>query len=168
MSSNLPSSMTVGGHPVGICQDVRSGYLARGAAAHGRTDATGQRGGTARHHVVPAPYTKNPLVNDFDKVRMLAFGLGSPPAFQGAALWRSRGRHRRRRSRASVEQDGQYGQRQRPAAKTFNPVNVASARRFNEARAKGTLDSGTAAVRKCHIGPLRQPLTAVKPAKSLK
>jgi hypothetical protein len=52
--------------------------------------------------------------------------------------------------------------------KTFNPVNVASVRRFDEAWAKGALDSGTAAVRNCHIGPLRQPLTAVKPAKSLK
>ena len=105
-----------------------------------RVGATGKWGGDhgGGTHVLPKPYTKNSLVNDFDKVRKLAFGLGETRKLSDM-----------RRSGA-VEGDTGGGtvedqsnkmantvNRNTRLRKTYNPVNVPSIRRFDEARAIG-------------------------------
>ncbi len=86
----------------------------------------------------PRPYTKNSLVDDFDKVRTLAFGQSETR--QLADMRRT----------GAVEGDAGGGSLTDQAnkmantvsvnarlRKTYNPVNVASVRRFDEARAIG-------------------------------
>jgi hypothetical protein len=54
-----------------------------------------------------------------------------------AALWRHRGRRWRRLRGRSIEQDGEQHRGQQRLRKTYNPVNVVSVRRFDEARVVG-------------------------------
>jgi hypothetical protein len=105
-----------------------------------RDGATGRWGddhGGGRH-VSPRPYSKSSLNQDFATVRELAFGKDEKRQLQDM-----------RRSGA-VEGDAGGGSvedqsnkmantvdRNKRLRQTYNPVNVASARRFDEARAKG-------------------------------
>ena len=115
-------------------------FRTRGGRPVSRVGATGKWGGDhgGGTHVLPKPYTKNSLVNDFDKVRKLAFGLGETRKLSDM-----------RRSGA-VEGDTGGGtvedqsnkmantvNRNTRLRKTYNPVNVPSIRRFDEARAIG-------------------------------
>jgi hypothetical protein len=105
-----------------------------------RDGATGRWGGDhgGGRHIAPRPYTKSSLNQDFAAVRELAFGKNEKRHLQDM-----------RRSGA-VEDDAGGGSvedqsnkmantvdRNKRLRQTYNPVNVASARRFDEARAKG-------------------------------
>ena len=105
-----------------------------------RDGATGRWGGDhgGGRHITPRPYTKSSLNQDFAAVRELAFGKNEKRHLQDM-----------RRSGA-VEGDAGGGSvedqsnkmantvdRNKRLRQTCNPVNVASARRFDEARAKG-------------------------------
>jgi hypothetical protein len=105
-----------------------------------RDGATGRWGGDhgGGRHIAPRPYTKSSLNQDFAAIRELAFGKHEKRQLQDM-----------RRSGA-VEGDAGGGpvedqsnkmantvDRNKRLRQTYNPVNIASARRFDEARAKG-------------------------------
>jgi hypothetical protein len=120
-------------------------------------------------HVQPRPYTKSSLNQDFREVRRLAFGKLEERQLQDM-----------RRSGA-VEGDAGGGSvedqsnkmantinRNERLRKTYNPVNVASARRFDEARAKGAKKLERKETESFPITPLGKLLEKRKPAKPLK
>ncbi|XIA63231.1 hypothetical protein ACFIOY_29050 [Bradyrhizobium sp. TZ2] len=105
-----------------------------------RDGETGQWGGDhgGGRHVPSRPYTKSSLNQDFRKVRKLAFGPQEERQLQdmrrsGAVDGDSGG--------ASVEDQSNKMantvSRNERLRKTYNPVNVASVRRFDAARAVG-------------------------------
>ena len=115
-------------------------FWTRGGKPVARDGATGQWGGDhgGGKHVPARPYTKSSLNQDFRKVRELAFGKDEKRQLQDM-----------RRSGA-VEGDAGGGSiedqankmantvdRNKQLRKTYNPVNIASVRRFDEARAIG-------------------------------
>lgn len=115
-------------------------FWTRGGRPVSRDGTTGRWGGDhgGGRHVPARPYTKSSLNQDFRKVRELAFGKDEKRQLQDM-----------RRSGA-VEGDAGGGSiedqankmantvdRNKQLRKTYNPVNVASVRRFDEARAKG-------------------------------
>lgn len=115
-------------------------FWTRGGRPVSRKGMTGQWGGDhgGGRHVAPRAYTKDRLEKDFAKVRRLAFGLTE---------MRQLGDMRRS---GAVEGDAGGGtvtdQSNKMAntistnnrlRKTYNPVNVPSVRRFDEARVKG-------------------------------
>ena len=115
-------------------------FWTRGGRPVSRDGATGRWGGDhgGGRHIAPRPYTKSSLNQDFAAIRELAFGKHEKRQLQDM-----------RRSRA-VEGDAGGGSvedqsnklantvdRNKRLRQTYNPVNIASARRFDEARAKG-------------------------------
>jgi hypothetical protein len=115
-------------------------FWTRGGRPVSRRGTTGQWGGDhgGCRHIAPRPYSKDRLEKDFAKVRELAFGLGER---------RQLGDMRRS---GAVEGDaggGSIADQSNKMAntvavnnrlrKTYNPVNVASVRRFDEARVLG-------------------------------
>jgi len=115
-------------------------FWTRGGRPTSRDGVTGQWGGNhgGGRHVPARPYTKSSLNQDFRKVRELAFGEDEKRQLQDM-----------RRSGA-VEGDAGGGSvedqankmantvdRNKQLRNTYNPVNVASVRRFDEARVKG-------------------------------
>jgi hypothetical protein len=115
-------------------------FRTRGGKPVSRAGKTGQWGGDhgGGTHVLPKPYTKNSLVNDFDKVRTLAFG---PAETRQLSDMRRSGAVEGDVGGSTVEDQSnkmantvKHNTRLR---KTYNPVNVPSIRRFDEARAKG-------------------------------
>lgn len=115
-------------------------FWTRGGRPVSRAGKTGQWGGDhgGGRHVAPRPYSERALQKDFAIVRAIAFG---------AEEWRQLADMRRS---GAVEGDAGGGsvtdQSNKMAntvsasnrlRKTYNPVNVASVRRFDEAREKG-------------------------------
>ena len=115
-------------------------FWTRGGRPVSRNGRTGQWGGDhgGGRHVAPRPYTKSALNQDFRTVRELAFGKHEARQLQDM-----------RRSGA-VEGDAGGGSIEDQSNKmantvdtnkrlreTYNPVNVVSVRRFDEARAIG-------------------------------
>jgi len=115
-------------------------FWTRGGKPVARDGVTGQWGGDhgGGKHVPARPYTKSSLNQDFRKVRELAFGKDEKRQLQDM-----------RRSGA-VEGDAGGGSiedqankmantvdRNKQLRKTYNRVNIASVRRFDEARAIG-------------------------------
>jgi hypothetical protein len=115
-------------------------FWTRGGRPVSRNGKTGQWGGDhgGGKHIVPRPYSKSALIQDFAEVRELAFG---PDETRQLGDMRRTG---------AVEGDAGGGsitdQSNKMAntvatnnrlRKAYNPVNVASVRRFDEARAKG-------------------------------
>lgn len=115
-------------------------FWTRGGRPVSRSGKTGQWGGDhgGGAHIQPRPYSKSALEKDFAKIRELAFGVDET---------RQLGDMRRS---GAVEGDAGGGsitdQSNKMAntvsannrlRKTYNPVNVVSVRRFDEARAIG-------------------------------
>ena len=120
-------------------------------------------------HIPPRPYTKSSLNQDFAKVRELAFGKEEKRQLQDM-----------RRSGA-VEGDAGGGSvedqsnkmantvdRNKRLRQTYNPVNVSSARRFDDARAKGAKELERKEVKSIPSTPLGILSERRKPAKPLK
>jgi hypothetical protein len=88
--------------------------------------------------VAPRPYTKNSLVSDFDKVRTFAFGLGETRQLSDM---RRSGAVEGDTGGSTVEDQSNKMANTISAnnrlRKTYNPVNLSSVRRFDEARAVG-------------------------------
>jgi hypothetical protein len=136
-----------------------------------RDGTTGRWGGDhgGGRHVLPRPCTKSSLNQDFAAVRELAFGKSEKRQLQDM-----------RRSGA-VEGDAGGGSvedqsnkmantldRNKRLRQTYNPVNVASARRFDEARAKGAKKLEQTETKSIPSTPLGILLERRKPAKPLK
>ncbi|TAI67638.1 hypothetical protein CWO89_02135 [Bradyrhizobium sp. Leo170] len=115
-------------------------FWTRGHQPVSRKGELGQRGGDrgGGRPTAPRPYRKQTLADDFRTVRELAFGIGEKRQIQDM-----------RRSGA-VEGDAGGGsvtdqsnkmantvEANKRLRKTYNPVNIASVRRFDEARAIG-------------------------------
>jgi hypothetical protein len=115
-------------------------FWTRGGKPVSRKGETGQWGGDhgGGRHVVARPYSKSALNKDFRTIRELAFGRDETRQLQDM-----------RRSGA-VEGDAGGGgiedqsnkmantvDHNKQLRKTYNPVNVASVRRFDEARVVG-------------------------------
>ena len=115
-------------------------FWTRGGRPMSRNGVTGQWGGDhgGGRHVPARPYTKSSLNQDFRKVRELTLGKDEKRQLQDM-----------RRSGA-VEGDAGGGSvedqankmantvdRNNQLRKTYNPVNIASVRRFDEARVQG-------------------------------
>jgi hypothetical protein len=120
-------------------------------------------------HVQPTPYSKSSLNQDFREVRKLAFGKDEKRQLQDM-----------RRSGA-VEGDAGGGSvedqsnkmantvdRNKQLRKAYNPVNVESVRRFDEARAKGAERLEQSRTKSISITPLEILSRSRKPAKPLK
>jgi hypothetical protein len=146
-------------------------FWTRGGRPVSRKGATGQWGGDhgGGRHIQPRPYTKSSLNQDFRAVRALAFGEIEERQLQDM-----------RRSGA-VEGDAGGGSvedqsnkmantinRNNKLRKAYNPVNVVSARRFDEARVKGAKLLEQKATESIPLTPLGILLQKRKPAKPLK
>jgi hypothetical protein len=115
-------------------------FWTRGGRPVSRVGRTGRWGGDhgGGGHIPPRPYTKSSLNQDFRDIRKLAFGKDEKRQLQDM---RRSGAVEGDAGGGSVEDQSNkmantvsHSNRLR---KTYNPVNVASARRFDEARAKG-------------------------------
>jgi hypothetical protein len=103
-----------------------------------RTRGRMRRPGKGGKLWAPRPYTKNSLVNDFDIVRKLAFGVDERR--QLADMRRSGAVEGDTGGSTVEDQSNKMANtvdRNARLRKTYNPVNVPSIRRFDEARAKG-------------------------------
>jgi hypothetical protein len=115
-------------------------FRTRGGKPVSRKGKTGQWGGDhgGGTHVLPKPYTKDSLVNDFGKVRTLAFG---PDETRQLADMRRSGAVEGDTGGSTVEDQSNKMantvSRNTRLRKTYNPVNIPSVRRFDEHRAKG-------------------------------
>lgn|GEM_PF-529362 len=115
-------------------------FWTRGGRPVSRAGATGQWGGDhgGGRHIVPRPYSKSALNQDFRTVRELAFGKGEKRQLQDM---RRSGAVEGDAGGASVEDQANKMantvDRNKQLRKTYNPVNVASVRRFDEARLAG-------------------------------
>ncbi len=115
-------------------------FWTRGGRPVSRKGKTGQWGGDhgGGRHVVPRPYTKDRLEKDFAKVRALAFGKAER---RQLGDMRRSGAVEGDAGGASVTDQSNKMANTVSASnrlrKTYNPVNVASVRRFDEARAIG-------------------------------
>lgn len=115
-------------------------FWTRGGKPVSRAGATGQWGGDhgGGRHIVPRPYTKSSLNQDFRTVRELAFGKDEKRQLQDM---RRSGAVEGDAGGATVEDQSNKMantvDRNKQLRKAYNPVNVASVRRFDEARAIG-------------------------------
>jgi hypothetical protein len=146
-------------------------FRTRGGKPIGRKGETGKWGGDhgGGAHILPAPYTKNSLVNDFDKVRTLAFGLDE--ARQLSDMRRSGAVEGDTGGSTVEDQSNKMANTVKNNArlrKTYNPVNVPSVRRFDEARAKGAKILEQKPDKSISAPALEILLQKRKPAKSLK
>ncbi len=146
-------------------------FWTRGGRPVSRRGVTGQWGGDhgGGAHIAPRPYTKSSLVQDFATVRELAFGPDEKRQLSDM-----------RRSGA-VEGDAGGGSITDQANKmansvdtnkrlrhTYNPVNVASVRRFDDARAVGARMLEQKPDESVRTAALLTLLKTGKPAKVLK
>jgi hypothetical protein len=146
-------------------------FWTRGGRPVSRVGATGQWGGDhgGGRHIQARPYTKSSLNQDFRKVRELAFGKDEARQLQDM-----------RRSGA-VEGDAGGGSiedqsnkmantvdRNKQLRKTYNPVNVASVRRYDEARVIGAKVLEQRASESVTSAPLVTLLKQRREPKSLK
>lgn len=115
-------------------------FWTRGGRPISRLGATGQWGGDhgGGRHIAPRPYTKSSLNQDFRTVRELAFGKLEARQLQDM---RRSGAVEGDAGGASIEDQSNKMantvDRNKQLRKTYNPVNVASVRRFDEARVIG-------------------------------
>jgi hypothetical protein len=115
-------------------------FWTRGGRPVSRVGETGRWGGDhgGGRHIPARPYTKSSLNQDFRKVRELAFGKDEARQLQDM---RRSGAVEGDAGGASVEDQSNKMantvDRNKQLRKTYNPVNVASVRRFDEARAIG-------------------------------
>jgi hypothetical protein len=115
-------------------------FWTRGGRPVSRDGVTGQWGGDhgGGRHVVPRPYTKSSLNQDFRTVRELAFGKHETRQLQDM---RRSGAVEGDAGGATIEDQSNKMantvDRNKQLRKTYNPVNVASVRRFDEARVIG-------------------------------
>lgn len=115
-------------------------FWTRGGRPVSRDGITGQWGGDhgGGRHIVPRPYTKSSLNQDFRAVRELAFGKAEARQLQDM---RRSGAVEGDAGGATIEDQSNKMantvDRNRQLRKTYNPVNVASVRRFDEARVIG-------------------------------
>jgi len=146
-------------------------FWTRGGRPVSRDGATGQWGGDhgGGRHIPARPYTKSSLNQDFRKVRELAFGKDEKRQLQDT-----------RRSGA-VEGDAGGGSvedqsnkmantvdRNRQLRKAYNPVNLASVRRYDGARVIGAKILERRAAKSVTAPPLVTLLEQRRNAKSLK
>jgi hypothetical protein len=115
-------------------------FFTRGGRPVGRAGSTGKWGGDhgGGRHVVPRPYTKSSLNQDFRRVREIAFGKMEIRQLQDM---RRSGAVEGDAGGATVEDQSNKMantvDRNNQLRKAYNPVNVASVRRFDEARVIG-------------------------------
>jgi hypothetical protein len=115
-------------------------FWTRGGRPVSRKGKTGKWGGDhgGGKHVKPRPYRKQTLGDDFADVRAMAFGETETRQLQDM---RRSGAVEGDLGGATVEDQSHKMantiDRNKQLRKTYNPVNVVSARRFDEARAKG-------------------------------
>lgn len=115
-------------------------FWTRGGRPVSRSGSTGQWGGDhgGGRHIAPRPYTKSSLNQDFRAVRELAFGASEIRQLQDM---RRSGAVEGDAGGASIEDQSNKMantvDRNKQLRKAYNPVNVASVRRFDEARVIG-------------------------------
>jgi hypothetical protein len=115
-------------------------FWTRGGRPVSRASSTGQWGGDhgGGRHILPRPYTKSSLNQDFRTVRELAFGKLEVRQLQDM---RRSGAVEGDAGGATVEDQSNKMantvDRNKQLRKAYNPVNVASVRRFDEARVIG-------------------------------
>ncbi|MBR1198852.1 hypothetical protein JQ574_22910 [Bradyrhizobium sp. AUGA SZCCT0158] len=115
-------------------------FWTRGGRPVSRNGATGQWGGDhgGGRHIAPRPYTKSSLNQDFRAVRELAFGKQEKRQLQDM---RRSGAVEGDAGGATIEDQSNKMantvDRNKQLRKTYNPVNVASVRRFDQARVIG-------------------------------
>ncbi|MBR1150138.1 hypothetical protein [Bradyrhizobium sp. JYMT SZCCT0428] len=115
-------------------------FWTRGGRPVSRAGTTGQWGGDhgGGRHIQARPYTKSSLNQDFRKVRKLAFG--ELEARQLQDMRRSGGVEGDAGGGSVEDQSNKMANtvdRNKQLRKAYNPVNIASVRRFDEARAIG-------------------------------
>lgn len=115
-------------------------FWTRGGRPVSRNGVTGQWGGDhgGGHHIPARPYTKSSLNQDFRKVRTLTFGKDEKRQLQD--MRRSGGVEGGAGGGSIEDQSNKMANtvdRNKQLRKTYNPVNMASMRRFDEARAIG-------------------------------
>jgi hypothetical protein len=115
-------------------------FWTRGGKPISRKGETGQWGGDhgGGRHVVARPYSKSALNKDFRTVRELAFGKDEIRQLQD--MRRSGGVEGDAGGGSIEDQSNKMANtidRNKQLRKTYNPVNVASVRRFDEARVVG-------------------------------
>jgi hypothetical protein len=115
-------------------------FWTRGGRPISRNGATGQWGGDhgGGRHIAPRPYTKSSLNQDFRAVREFAFGKDEIRQLQDM---RRSGAVEGDAGGATVEDQSNKMantvDRNNQLRKAYNPVNVASVRRFDQARIIG-------------------------------
>ena len=117
-------------------------FWTRGGRPVSRDGETGRWGGDhgGGAHVPARPYTKSSLNQDFRKVRELAFGKDEKRQLQD--MRRSGGVEGDAGGASVEDQSNKMANtidRNKQLRKVYNPVNVASVRRFDEARAIGAV-----------------------------
>jgi hypothetical protein len=115
-------------------------FWTRGGRPIARAGASGQWGGDhgGGRHIVPRPYTKSSLNQDFRTIRELTFGKLEIRQLQDM---RRSGAVEGDAGGATIEDQSNKMantvDRNKQLRKAYNPVNVASVRRFDEARIIG-------------------------------
>jgi hypothetical protein len=120
-------------------------FWTRGGRPVSRKGKTGQWGGDhgGGAPVLPRPYTKSSLVQDFATVRTLVFGPDETR--QLADMRRSGAVECDAGGSSEADQSNKMANSidtNKRLRKTYNPVNVVSVRRFDEARAAGAKKLG--------------------------
>jgi hypothetical protein len=115
-------------------------FWTRGGRPVSRKGETGQWGGDhgGGRHIAPRPYSKSALNKDFRTIRDLTFGPDETRQLQD--MRRSGGVEGDAGGGSVEDQSNKMANtidRNRSLRKTYNPVNVASVRRFDEARVIG-------------------------------
>jgi hypothetical protein len=115
-------------------------FWTRGGRPVSREGSTGQWGGNhgGGRHIPARPYTKSSLNQDFRKVRQLAFGKTEDRQLQD--MRRSGGVEGDAGGGSVEDQSNKMANtvdRNKQLRKVYNPVNVVSVRRFDQARAIG-------------------------------
>jgi hypothetical protein len=149
-------------------------FWTRGGRPVSRAGATGQWGGDhgGGRHIVPRPYTKSSLNQDFRTVRELAFGKLEIRQLQDM---RRSGAVEGDAGGATIEDQSNKMantvDRNKQLRKAYNPVNVPSVRRFDQARvigAKRLADAEQNAAESVTLPSLVTLLKSGTGAKSLK
>jgi hypothetical protein len=145
-------------------------FWTRGGRPVSRDGTTGRWGGDhgGGKHVQPRPYTKSSLNQDFRAVRELAFGKDEKRQLEdmrrsGAVEDAGGGSVEDQSNKMANTVD-----RNKRLRQTYNPVNVVSARRFDEARAKGARKLERKETESFPNTPLGKLLQERPPAKPLK
>jgi hypothetical protein len=151
--------------------DTTSLFWTRGGRPVSRAGATGRWGGNhgGGNHVPARPYTKSSLVQDFAKVRELAFG---PEEDRKLSDMRRSGGVEGDAGGALVEDQSNKlantVDRNKRLRQTYSPVNVGSVRRFDQARAIGAKLLEQNGAESISAPSLEILLARRPPAKSLK